>query len=451
MMKYAFRPVPFPSILRMLSARHFLALVLPVAALVATGAASARAADRSEGDEAVVWWPDFRGPTQQGHADARHLPLTWSNTKNVVWKMRIPGRAWSSPVIRGNQIWLTNCIEPKKTLHAVCLDRESGKIVHDVVVFRKADLGRIFPKNSYASPSPVIDGDRVYVHFGRLGTACLNAGGKVLWKTVLNYYHHNGPASSPIVVGNALIVNCDGFDGPFYDRIRLKNVKHFQSVVALDKRTGKLLWQTPRTNGRHSYCTPIIITVDGKLQVVSPGGDQVAAYDPQTGKELWKCRYKGYSVVPRPVFARGMVFLATGFDTPMLFALKTGGRGDVTDTHVVWKTRRGAPADVSPLIVGDELYTITDGGVMTCFDVKTGRIHWRQRLGGRFYASPISAAGRIYATSTVGSTFVLAPGKTFQRLAVNRIRGRVYASMAVADRSLFLRTQTDLFRFEEQK
>lgn len=395
-------------------------------------------------------WPGYRGPTQQGHSKAIDLPLNWTNSKNVVWNTRLPGRAWSSPVVRGDQIWLTNCNEGKKSLHAVCIDLESGEIVHDVAVFEKDDLGKIYPENSFASASPVLDGDNVYVHFGRLGTACLNADGKILWKTELTYYHHNGPASSPIIVDDLLIVNCDGFDRPFYDRNKLNGVKHFQSVVALDKATGELRWQTPRTKSRHAYCTPIVIDVDGRQQIVSPGGDQVVAYDPRTGKELWKCRYTGYSVVPRPVFAGGMVFLSTGFDSPTLFAVKADGRGDVTDTHVVWQNRRGAPADVSPLIVGDELYSITDGGVMTCYNAKTGGVHWRRRLGGRFYSSPIYADGRIYATSSVGSTFVIRPGTKFDRLAVNRVRGRVYASMAVAGKSLFLRTQTSLIRLEER-
>ncbi len=300
-------------------------------------------------------WPQFRGPDGQGHSGDRGLPTTWSETENIVWKTPIEGLGWSSPTVAGDQIWLTTAIEESRSLRAVCIELESGQVVRDVEVFRKADLGSINAKNSHASPTPVIEGDSVYVHFGAHGTACLSRrDGRVVWRNEeLKYNHRHGPAGSPVIWKDLLIFSCDGTDVQF--------------VVALDKRTGDIRWQTDRT-GRMAYSTPLVIRVGRDEQLVSVGGDQVAAYDPATGKEIWKFRYDGYSVVPRPVFAHGLVILSSGYDTPTLYAVRPDGHGDVTDTHGQWTLRRAAPHNPSPLVVGDELYLVSDLGVASCVD-----------------------------------------------------------------------------------
>lgn len=398
-------------------------------------------------DDPSFDWPQFRGPDGQGHAGAADLPLRWSEHDNVAWKSRIPGRGWSSPVIAGEQIWVTTSLNDGRSLRAVCLDRTTGRIEQTVEVFRLARPGRIHGKNSHASPTPVIDGDRVFVHFGAHGTACLTRDGEIVWKTEIPYYHHHGPAASPVRVGNLLIVACDGFIEPFYDMQRQPEVEAAQFVVGLDAASGKRRWTRPR-NGRHAYCTPLAIHVEETLQLISPGGNRVVAYDPETGREVWWCRYDGYSVIPRPVFAGGLVIVCTGYDDPEALAIRPGGRGDVTDTHVVWRLKRGAPLSPSPLIVGKELYLVDDSGIATCLDLQTGRPHWRKRLVGNFSASPVHASGRIYFQNENGVGQVIAASKEFRKLATNRLRGRTLASPAVSGNALFIRTETHLYRLQ---
>ena len=381
-------------------------------------------------------WPQFRGPDGQGHVPPGHYPLEWSETKNITWKTPIEGLGWSSPVLQGDQIWLTTATDEAHSLRAVCLNRTSGKIVHDVEVFHKDDPGKIHSKNSHASPTPILEGDRVYVHFGAHGTACLTTDGKIVWRNEeLVYNHRHGPAGSPIIYHDLLILSCDGTDVQF--------------VVALDKRTGKVKWKKSR-DGRMAYSTPLMINVDGLDQLVSTGGDSVIAYEPLTGKEIWHVTYDGYSEVPRPVVGDGMIFICTGYDTPWLYAVRLGGKGDVTESHVAWKLKKGAPLNPSPLLLGDELYIVSDRGVATCLDAKSGEERWQQRLGGNFSASPVFADGRIYFLDEVGLTTVIAPGREFKELAKNQLEGRTLASPAFVDGVIFLRTDTHLYRIEEK-
>ena len=395
-------------------------------------------------------WPQFRGPDGQGHAASRGLPLKWSKRKHIAWKVRIPGQGWSSPVVRQNQIWLTTAVDSNRSLRAVCVDRRTGRLLHDVGVFRINVPGGIHPKNSHASPTPVLVDDHVFVHFGAHGTACLSRNGRIVWKTRLPYYHHHGPAGSPVVVDGLLVVACDGFTEPFYDQVVRSGISEHQFVVALDRRSGQIGWKRPRIDGRHSYATPLTIVVNGKTQIVSPGGDRVVAYDPETGDEIWWCRYTGYSIVPRPVFGCGMVFVCTGYDIPTLVAIRPDGQGDVTDTHVEWSLRKGAPLSPSPLLIDDELYIVNDKGIACCLDAKTGEKHWRRRLNGNFSASPVFADGRIYFQNEIGTTYVVAPGTRFRKLATNRLGKQTLASMAIAGNSIFIRTDRDLYRIEDR-
>lgn len=394
-------------------------------------------------------WPQFRGPDGQGHASETGLPTTWSEKKNIVWKTPIPGQGWSSPSIQGDQIWLTSALDAGASLHALCVDRTTGAIRHDIEIFQKQSPGRVHQKNGYASPTPVIVGERVFVHFGANGTACLSSAGAILWKTEISYYHHHGPGPSPILVGNKLILVCDGFTAPFYDTVK-RTPPSPQFVVALDVENGKEVWNKPR-DGHHSYGTPLAIDVAGRTQIVSPGGDRVIAYDAESGAEIWWCKYTGYSVIPRPVFGHGLVYVCTGYDAPAtILAIKPDGQGDVTSTHVAWKLRNAAVSlTPSPILVGEELYLVNDDGIATCFDAKSGKVHWRQRLGGNFSASPIESEGRLYFLGETGLMHIVEAGKKFKKIVTSGIDGPTYASPAVAGKSIFLRNGKFLYRIEE--
>ncbi|HET9711576.1 MAG TPA: PQQ-binding-like beta-propeller repeat protein [Pyrinomonadaceae bacterium] len=378
-------------------------------------------------------WPQFRGPTGQGVSDEQGLPLTWSETKNVRWKVAIPGKGWSSPVVQGDRIWLTTATDEGKSLRAISVDRNTGAIVQDVEVFRLKPAKLANPKNSFASPTPIVEGDRVYVHFGAFGTACITQSGEIVWKTKLEYDNgQHGTGGSPVLYQDLLIISCDGND--------------VQYVVALDKLTGKVRWKKSR-EGYQAYTTPLIVELPGSPQVISPGAFRAISYDPRNGKELWQVTYgEGFSNVPRPVYGDGLVFICTGFQQPSLLAVRLDGKGDVTKSKVQWKLDRGVPLTPSPLLVGSELYMVTDNGIVTCVDAKTGKEYWRARVGGNHSASPIYADGRIYFLSEEGESVVLAPGQQLKHLATNQLEGRTLASMAVSGGSIFIRSDTHLYR-----
>lgn len=381
-------------------------------------------------------WTEFRGPGQQGHSDEQGLPLTWSAEEHVVWKTDLPGLGWSSPAIAGGKIWLTTGVDDGRSLRVLRLDAASGALEQSIEVFAPAEPGSVHTKNSHASPTPVIDGERVFVHFGSHGTACLSRDREILWKAKLDYNHRHGPAGSPVVVGDLLVIACDGTD--------------IQFVVALDKTTGKEVWRQPRGEGRMAYSTPTLAAVDGQPIVVSCGGEFVIAYTPESGVERWRFRYPGgYSNVPRPVTGFGLTFVSSGYDTPVFYALPLDGTGELGDDRVAWKTTKAVPRNASPLLVGDELYMVSDNGVISCLDARSGTVHWQERLGGDCTASPLHADGRIYITDENGVTKVIAPGKTFQELATNELPGRTLASLATADGAIFLRTDTAIYRLDD--
>jgi outer membrane protein assembly factor BamB len=380
-------------------------------------------------------WPAFRGPGGEGHSSELGLPVEWSETKNVLWKTAVAGLGWSSPVVVGARVWLTSSVEDRDlTLRALAFDVETGREVVNVEVFRLKRPRDINPKNSFASPTPVIDGDRVYVHFGADGTAALTTTGAIVWKTKFPYESQHGAGGSPVIYRDLLIFSCDGHDAAF--------------VVALDKETGKVRWKTNRRQpADQAYTTPLVIRVGDRDQLVSVGAFRATAYDPLTGKEIWRVSYDdGFSNVPRPVYGHGLVFIATGFQQPTVIAVRPDGAGDVTRTHVAWTLRRGAPLTPSPLLVGDELYLLTDAGIATCLDARTGTIHWQMRLGGTYSASPVFADQRIYFLGEHGAAMAIMPGKEFRRVGNSMLDGAMLASMAVAQQSLFIRTNSHLYR-----
>ena len=381
-------------------------------------------------------WPQFRGPDGQGHSTERGLPTQWSETQNVSWKVAVSGRGWSSPVVADKRVWLTSAtaVGRETSLRLMAFDLDTGRSLLDTEIFRLRNSALLNAKNSHASPTPIVEGDRVYVHFGAQGTAAVSVTGEILWKTRLQYDSQHGNGGSPALYGDLLIVNCDGFDEAF--------------VVALDKRTGKTRWRTFRPEPwSQAYSTPLVIRVGERDLVVSIGAFHAAAYDPQNGKEAWRVDYPdGFSNVPRPVFGAGLVFIATGFQQPSILAVRPDGKGNVTRSHIAWTLNRGAPLTPSPLLVGDDLYLVTDAGIASNVDVRTGAIRWQHRLGAAVSSSPVFADGRIYFLDEEGRTTVINPGSTFQQVAVNVLDGPALASMAVASQSFFIRTATHLYR-----
>jgi outer membrane protein assembly factor BamB len=394
---------------------------------------------------AAEHWPQFRGPHGDSRADNAKLPRTWSEKKNLVWKTAIHDKGWSSPVVWGDQVWLSTAKEDGTELFAVGVDRASGKVRHDIKVFdvdKPSALWRKF--NSFASPTPVIEEGRLYVHFGTYGTACLDTrNGKTLWqRRDLHCDHWRGAASSPILSGDLLFLTFDGYDQ--------------QYVVALNKKTGETVWKKDRaidyktTNGdlKKAFGTPAIRLVDGKPQLISSAAMATIAYDPKTGAELWKVYHGGMNVTATPLYGQGKVFLCTGDGGLRLLAVRPGGRGDVTETHIAWSLKKSfVPSRSSPILVDDLLYMVTDG-MMTCLEAKTGEVVWQERVGGKFWASPLYADGRLYFFDEEGLGHVVAAGRTFKKLATNKLDAGCRASPAVAGNALFVRTHTHLYCIE---
>ncbi len=401
-------------------------------------------------------WPSYRGPADQGHSDAVGLPLEWSESENVVWKTAVSGKAWSSPVVWKNRIWLTDAAEDGTQLVALCVDRESGKILIRKVLRTLAAPQYCHPFNSYGSPSPVLEDGRVYVTFGSPFIGCLDSeSGDVVWqRTDFVCNHFRGPGSSPFLYKDLLIQHYDGSDR--------------QYVVALDKRTGETVWQTertvdfgdtdPETGGptrdgdfRKAFSTPVIAEVDGRPVLISLGSMALYAYEPETGKEIWRVEKPGcHSGSSRPVLGHGLVFVPMGTGRE-LWAVRPDGQGCVTDTHVVWKYDRAVPHRSSPILIGDHIYMVDDNGVAACVVAKTGEEIWRKRLGGNFSASPIHAEGRIYFCDETGKATVIAASPQYEVLAVNQLADGFMASPAVVDGSLILRTKTAVYRIDKRR
>lgn len=386
-------------------------------------------------------WPEFRGPTGQGISTATNVPLRWSADRNIVWKTPIPGRGWSSPVLADGHIYLTSATDGEEVvLRVVCVNEETGAIEWNSAVLRPevGAVKELHSKNSLASPTPIVSDGRVFAHFGHLGTAALTTGGQVVWRqTSLKYPPMHGNGGSPALVGDTLVFSCDGSADPF--------------VVALESGTGAVRWKTPRDTpaaNKFSFATPLAVTIDGATQVILPGSGFVGAYDPADGRELWRARYgNGYSVVARPVFAHGLVFASSSFDAPVLVAVRpAGARGDVTDTHVAWTHRKGAPNTPSPVIAGDEIYFVSDAGIASCLDVRTGQVHWSERLGGGFSASPVLVEGRVWFINEAGLAQAVKAGRQFEIVARNDLDERTLASPAVADNTFIIRTESHLWR-----
>jgi outer membrane protein assembly factor BamB len=391
-------------------------------------------------------WPEFRGPSADGQAGERGLPLEWSEGKNVRWKVAIPGRAWSSPVVWGDQVWITTATPDGKTLSALCLHRETGRIIFDRPMFAVERPSEIEKFNTYASPTPAIEEGRVYLSWGTYGLACLEtATGETIWqRRDLQCEHYRGAGSSPVIIDDMLIEHYDGIDRQF--------------VVALNKHNGDTLWLTHRPfnfgtdnyDQKKAYATPIVITVDGQRQLISPTSKGIFAYDPATGVELWRARFDQFSTPSRPLYEQGLLYFGTGFGKAVFIAMKPGGSGDITDSHIVWKQARQMPSKPQPLYHDGLIYVVDDAGIVSCMQAADGETVWQKRIGGNFSASPILADGRIYLFDDAGKGTVIAAAREYQELAKNELEEGCLASPAVAGRSLFVRTRTHLYCLEDQ-
>ena len=390
-------------------------------------------------------WPQFRGPGGQGVSDSAHAPVEWSETSNVAWKVPVPGLGWSSPVVADGRVWLTTATEddPRKddavSLRLLGYDESTGRELVNVVVFTVRTSADINPKNSWASPTPIVDGGRVFVHFGAEGTAALTTSGEVVWRARFPYQSQHGGGGSPVLHDGLLVFNADGSDSA--------------AVIALDAGTGKVKWRRDRrVPYDQAYSTPLVIRVNDRDQIVSAGAFRATAYEPGTGREIWRVTYgDGFSNVPRPVFSNGLVLIATGFQQPSLLAVRPDGSGDVTKTHVAWRLARGVPLTPSPIAVGGEAYLVSDGGIASCVEIATGATLWQQRLGGTYSASPVLAAGHLYFSSEQGVTTVVQPGREFRRVARNTLDGSLLASMAVSGEAIIMRSDSSLYRLRQSR
>ena len=399
---------------------------------------------------AIADWPQFRGPTQQGHSDAKGLPFEWGPEKNVTWKVAVPGKGWSSPVVVSGRIYLTTAIaegegtKPDQSLRTICIDAKNGQTIWDREVIRQpgAEVPNIHGKNSQASATPTVEGRRVFVHFGHFGTACLNANdGSIVWTNrELKYAPVHGNGGSPVLHDGKLIFLIDGTDR--------------QEIVALDAESGKVAWRTPRLSNpkkAFSFSTPLITELNGTTQLIAVGSDVVMSLDPTNGKEIWRVAFSGYSIVPRPVAGNGFVYLSTGYDNARLLALKpTGGTGDLTDSAIAWKAEKNAPYNPSMILADGLLYAVSDSGIASCWEAETGMVVWSERVPDKYTSSILFAEGRLYLHSETGTTTVLKAGRTFEILATNKLDERTLSSFAVEGKAILIRTEKNLFRIENK-
>lgn len=416
-------------------------------------------------------WPQFRGPDGQGHSPATGLPVRWSESENIVWKTALPGEGHSSPVISGDQVWITTAItralsaeeETERlskiknpqglklvgelTLQAIQLDRASGQVVRTIDLFQVTNPEPKHALNSYASPTPVIAGQKLYCHFGSYGTACIDrSSGSILWRNdSIRVDHQNGPGSSPVFAHDRLIIHFDGTDRQF--------------IAALNPENGETLWETQRSGEmderpdlKKAYGTPLLIQTEAGPQIISPAANWVYAYDPRDGRELWKAAYGqlGFSTVPRPVVLNNKVFIATSYMQSRLIAVKLGGAGDVTESHTVWKSDRQIPQKPSLIALNDRIYFVSDKGIVRCVHAETGEDVWFERLGGDYSASPLAAENHLYFFNQEGLCTVIEAGDTYQELSKNTLDAGIMASPAAAGKALFLRTATHLYRIESR-
>jgi outer membrane protein assembly factor BamB len=407
-------------------------------------------------------WPRFRGPTGQGSSAEKGLPLHWNATSNVVWKTAIAGDGWSSPIVWGDRVFVTSATEAGTKCHVLCLDRQSGKILWDKHVFDQIPL-RKEGKNSYASSTPCTDGERIYAVFGDGSVVALSFDGSIVWTyRDFKYYSRHGLGASPMVHNGLLIMPYDWStrvtEAGKYPDVTTEERTGWQIpwdksfIIALDVKTGKQVWIGKRGPSRIGHATPVILRERNAEQLLSITGDVVQGFDLQNGERIWSVYCQGEGLVPSPVYGDGLVFAASGFEKTTLRGIRTGGKGDVTQTHIAWEQRKGVPTLASLLYVKPYVYAIiADGGITTCYQAESGDIVWQERVGGNHSASPIYADEKIHFLSEQGETTIIETGPTFKIVARNSIGEKCQASMAVSQKQIFIRSDKNLFCIGESK
>lgn len=391
-------------------------------------------------------WPQFRGPQGEGFSDHQQVPVRWSETEHVVWKTALHDRGWSSPVAWDEStVWCTTATPDGQRMALLGVDFATGRLVHDIHLFDNDKVSEIHATNSYASCTPTVDEDHVYAHFGSYGTACVDSRtGQVVWqRRDLPCEHFRGPGSSPILFDDLLIIHYDGFD--------------YQYVVALDKRTGRTVWKRDRDieygtddgDLKKAFCTPLLIRVGDGWQLISPTSKATLALDPRTGEEIWRVRYDTFSATARPLFRGDLLFVNTGFSKADLWAVRPDGRGDVTDSHVVWKQTQSVGSKPSAVLYNGLLFGVHDAGVASCWEADTGKRVWAERLGGNYSASLLRAGDRVYFFNEEGTTTVVQADRQYQLLATNQLDDGCMSSPAVIGDSLIVRTKTHLYRLAD--
>lgn len=395
-------------------------------------------------------WTHFRGSHLDGTSTDTMVPVNWNDSTNIIWKTAIADKGWSSPIVYGEQVWVTASTEEGKRLKALCMDFNSGKKIYDLTIF---EPDSVYPKhsiNSYATPTPCIEEGYVYLDYGSYGTACLKTSdASTVWKrNDLHCEHVQGPASSPLIYKDLLILHYEGTDVQF--------------IVALNKLTGETVWKTERPAaiyepllpiGKKAYITPIIVNVKGKDLLISNGSAVCIAYDPETGKEVWRVVQGEDSTIAMPIAENGIVYFYTGFVSPAegekyteLLAVNPDGKGDITSTNILWRFKSPILQLSTPLITDELIYTIDTHNTLYCLDARSGQVMYSKKLKSKYNASPVCDATHVYFTSVKGETLVLEKGNTLQIIAENKLPGEVYATPAIVRNSILLRTDNRLYR-----
>jgi outer membrane protein assembly factor BamB len=391
-------------------------------------------------------WPRFRGPNGQGISTESNLPINWTSSanesKNIVWKTQLRLEGWSSPIVWGDAIFMTGTSAEGTSCRIVKVNRADGSIAWNKEVHQQKTT-KMRRQNSYATPTPVTDSERVYAVFFDGTAVAIDFDGNILWKNSdFNFYSLHGLGASPLLANGLLVMP---FDGSSRDQETLgwKEPWADAALIAWDCKSGEVRWTGRRGKSRVGHVTPILVDDGG--QVVSAGGDRVQGFDVTTGKRLWSVYSQGEGVTPSPVVGEGLIFTSSGFEKPTIRAIRPGGQGDVTDTHIVWEQTRGVPALPSFLYVRPHLYSITRDNILCCLEASSGKVVWQERLPGNYSASPLFADGRIYITSEEGLTLVLKPGEKYSEVARNQVEGVCKASLAVSNGQFFLRSSEYLY------
>jgi outer membrane protein assembly factor BamB len=386
-------------------------------------------------------WPGFRGPTGQGFSKEIRLPVSWSTTRDVIWKTPIPGESWSSPVVWGGRVFVTTARDQGRACHVLALDRRTGEVLWDTLVFSQT-LKRKESRNTYATPTPATDGARVYASFGDGSFVAVDVvNGKVVWTNRdFPFYGQHGLGTSLVLYRDLVIMARDGSSEGDDKALGWQTPWDQSFVIALDARTGRPRWKASRGLSRIAHVTPIVARIAARDVLVSPAGDVVQAFDLGTGARLWSVPSTGEGVVPSPVFAGGLVVTVSGFGAPTVRAVRPG-----PTPQVAWEQTKGVPMQASPVASEGFIFLVSDTGILSALDQTSGAQVWQQRLEGAFSASPVAADGKLYLLNESCETFVVAPAASYALLSRNPLEGQCQASMAVSGGVLFIRSDSAVY------